>query len=43
MKNNPTQVVSAKTTDDTSELRIPLNVSVGDQDLCAWQPARGVV
>ena len=43
MKNNPTQVVSAKTTDDTSELRIPLNTSVGNRDLCAWQPARGVV
>jgi len=24
-------------------LKIPLNTAIGDRDLCAWQPVRGVV
>ena len=24
-------------------MKIPLNTSVGDRELCAWQPVRGVV
>ncbi len=24
-------------------MTVPLNTTVGDHDLCAWQPARGVI
>ena len=27
----------------TAAAKVPLNTAVGDRDLCAWQPVRGIV
>ena len=39
----PAQNTTRKTKSALAGMSIPLNTAIGDRDLCAWQPIRGVV